>query len=108
MPDLMKKLARGPQIITLKDAAVISAFTGVSPGDLVVDAGAGSGFLAIYLGNLVKPKGKVISYERRPDFARLAARNVKKANKIPSIRVAIRRRPNPITVMLWRAELPAG
>jgi tRNA (adenine57-N1/adenine58-N1)-methyltransferase len=79
LPDLMKKLSRGPQIITLKDAAIISAFTGISPGDVVVDAGAGSGFLAVYLGNLVRPNGKVISYERRRGFAKLAERNVKKA-----------------------------
>ena len=79
IPDLFRKLTRGPQIITLKDAGIISAFTGISSGDLVVDAGAGSGFLAIYLGNLVKPDGKVVSYEVREDFAKLAARNVKKA-----------------------------
>jgi tRNA (adenine57-N1/adenine58-N1)-methyltransferase len=79
MPELFRKLTRGPQIITLKDAGIIAAFTGVSPGDMVVDAGAGSGFLAIYFGNLVKPEGKVFSYEIRPDFAKLAARNVRKA-----------------------------
>jgi tRNA (adenine57-N1/adenine58-N1)-methyltransferase len=79
LPDVLKKLKRGPQIITLKDAGIISAFTGISSGDLVVDAGTGSGFLAIYMGNLVKPTGKVVSYERRPDFAGLAKRNVKKA-----------------------------
>ena len=78
IPDLMKKLKRGPQIITLKDAAIISAFTGMSPGDSVVDAGAGSGFLSVYMGNIVKP-GKVISYERRPEFAEIARKNVKKA-----------------------------
>jgi tRNA (adenine57-N1/adenine58-N1)-methyltransferase len=79
IPELFRKLARGPQIITLKDAAIISAFTGISPGDLVVDAGAGSGFLAIYMGNLVRPSGKVVSYEKRTDFAKLAQRNVEKA-----------------------------
>ena len=79
LPDMMKRLSRGPQIITLKDAAIISAFTGISSGDLVVDAGTGSGFLAIYMGNLVRPNGKVVSYERREDFAGLAVRNVKKA-----------------------------
>ncbi len=79
MPDLFRKLTRGPQIITLKDAALISAFTGLSPGDKVVDAGAGSGFLAIYMGNIVRPEGKVTTYEKREDFAKLSARNVKKA-----------------------------
>jgi tRNA (adenine57-N1/adenine58-N1)-methyltransferase len=79
LPDVFNKLQRGPQIITLKDAGIISAFTGISSGDLVVDAGSGSGFLAIYMGNLVRPEGKVISYERRRDFARLAKSNVLKA-----------------------------
>jgi len=78
-PDIFKNLSRGPQIITLKDAAIISAFTGVSSGYVVVDAGAGSGFLAVYLGNLVKPDGRVVSYERRPEFAEIARRNVIKA-----------------------------
>jgi tRNA (adenine57-N1/adenine58-N1)-methyltransferase len=87
LPDVLKKLKRGPQIITLKDAAIISAFTGMSPGDLVVDAGSGSGFLAIYMGNLVRPEGKVISYERRPDFANLAKGNVKKAGLDDYVRI---------------------
>jgi len=78
-PDIFRKLIRGPQIITLKDAAIISAFTGISSGCRVVDAGAGSGFLAIYMGNLVRPEGKVFSYERREDFAKLAAKNVERA-----------------------------
>ena len=89
LPDVLKKLTRGPQIITLKDAGIISAFTGISSGDLVVDAGSGSGFLAIYMGNLVKPGGKVVSYERRADFARLAKRNVKKAGLERYVKVKV-------------------
>ncbi|MFH0956372.1 MAG: methyltransferase domain-containing protein [Candidatus Aenigmatarchaeota archaeon] len=90
LPDVMKKLQRGPQIITLKDAAMISAFTGMGPGDLVVDAGAGSGFLAVYMGNLVRPEGKVVSYEKREDFAELAARNVKKAGLEQYVQVKLK------------------
>jgi tRNA (adenine57-N1/adenine58-N1)-methyltransferase len=75
-PDVLRRFRRGPQIIMLKDAALISAFAGISSGDVVVDAGAGSGFLAAYLGNLVKPDGRVISYERRVEFANLAERNI--------------------------------
>ncbi|MBI4360626.1 methyltransferase domain-containing protein [Candidatus Micrarchaeota archaeon] len=74
-----KKLSRGPQVILLKDAAVISAFTGLQSGDHVVDAGAGSGFLACYLGSIVAPGGRAYSYEKRPEFAKLACRNVEKA-----------------------------
>lgn len=73
---LWKKLSRGPQVILLKDAAFISAYTGVQSGDIVVDAGAGSGFLSTYLGSLVAPNGKVFAYERREEFADLSRKNV--------------------------------
>jgi tRNA (adenine57-N1/adenine58-N1)-methyltransferase len=73
------KLKRGPQVVTLKDAAFVSAFTGLQSGDLVVDAGAGSGWLACYLGSIVAPSGKVFSYEVREEFALLAEENVKRA-----------------------------
>jgi tRNA (adenine57-N1/adenine58-N1)-methyltransferase len=86
-PDIFKNLKRGPQIITLKDMALISAYTGISSGQKIVDAGSGSGFLAIYLGNLVKPDGKVISYEIRKDFAEIAKQNVKKAGLEKVVRI---------------------
>ncbi len=78
-PDAFRKMTRGPQIITLKDASIIAGFTGISPGDRIVDAGSGSGFLAVFMGNIVRPEGKVFSYEMRADFASLAKANVKKA-----------------------------
>ena len=74
-----RKMSMGPQIITLKDAGLISAFTGLQSGDTAVDAGAGSGFLAAYLGSVVAPGGKVTSYESRKEFAEIARRNVEKA-----------------------------
>lgn len=77
--DYMQKLRRAPQIMLPKDAAQIVAYTGVGPGDLVVDAGAGSGALAIFLGNLVRPGGRVVSYEVREDFARVAEGNIRMA-----------------------------
>ncbi len=76
---LWKKLRRGPQVILLKDAAMISALTGLQSEDNVIDCGAGSGFLACYLGSIVAPAGKVYSYEKREDFAKLSSQNVAKA-----------------------------
>ena len=87
LPDILTKLARGPQIITLKDAGIISAFTGISPGDVIVDAGSGSAFLAVYMGNLVRPDGKVVSYERRADFAKLARMNVERAGLSRTVKI---------------------
>ncbi len=78
-PVIWKKLRRGPQVILLKDAAMISALTGLQSGDRVIDCGAGSGFLACYLGSIVAPAGKVFSYEKREEFQQLAAKNVEKA-----------------------------
>jgi tRNA (adenine57-N1/adenine58-N1)-methyltransferase len=77
--DYLQKMRRIPQIMLPKDAAQIIAYTGLGPGDNVVDAGAGSGALAIFLGNIVRPNGRVISYEVREDFARVAEQNVKLA-----------------------------
>jgi tRNA (adenine57-N1/adenine58-N1)-methyltransferase len=74
-----RKLKRGPQVVLPKDAGLIAAFTGVGAGDRVVDVGAGSGWLAVFLANIVGGKGKVYSYEAREDFADLAERNAKKA-----------------------------
>lgn len=76
---IFKKLERGAQVVLHKDAALISAFTGLQSGDKVVDAGAGSGFLAIHLASVVAPEGKVFSYEWKDDFAALAKRNVELA-----------------------------
>lgn len=76
---LWEKMKRGPQVILLKDAAFISAFTGLQSGDRVVDVGSGSGFLAIYLGSIVAPSGKVFTYEKREEFAKLSLRNICKA-----------------------------
>ncbi|MCX6777985.1 MAG: methyltransferase [Candidatus Micrarchaeota archaeon] len=76
IPEILKKLKRGPQVILPKDAGIIVAFTGVGKKSIVVDAGAGSGWLAVFLGNICK---KVVSYERREDFAKLARENVKRA-----------------------------
>lgn len=76
-PDLLKKAKRGPQVVLLKDAAIIAAYTGLRNGDLVVDAGTGSGWLVGYLAQIVAPDGRVITYEKRKEFAKIAKANFK-------------------------------
>lgn len=71
-----KKLKRGPQIITPKDASLILAYTAIEPGAKIVDAGTGSGFLAIFLATYIRP-GKVYTYEKSERFIKLARENVK-------------------------------
>ena len=72
--DLYRKIKRTPQIIPLKDIGVILAETGIGSKSTVVDAGTGSGALALFMANVAK---KVVSYEIREDFAAIAAENAK-------------------------------
>ena len=76
--NFFERLNRGPQVILKKDAAMIVANSGLSPGWNVLEAGTGSAFLTIFLANLAQP-GKVTSYEKKGDFHRLAAKNVGKS-----------------------------
>jgi len=76
--DYIKKAKKGPQSVTLKDCGLIVAHTGVHSGSRVVDAGTGSGILAMFLSNIVNPE-KLVTYEIRRDFAEIAKKNFEKA-----------------------------
>ena len=74
--DNFRHFRRGPQIITPKDAGIISAYTSISPGYRVVEAGTGSGAFTCYLANLVKPTGKIFGYEREEKFFEITNYNL--------------------------------
>jgi tRNA (adenine57-N1/adenine58-N1)-methyltransferase len=59
---------RRAQPIYPKDLAAILVHADVSPGDLVVEAGTGTGALAMAALRAVGPAGRVVSYELREDF----------------------------------------
>jgi len=88
--DYLEKIKRVPQIMLSKDAAQIVAHTGVGPGSRIVDAGSGSGALAIFLGNLVRPDGRVVSYEVREEFAEVARENVRLAGLEDVVRIKVK------------------
>ena len=75
-PEIAMRLKRGPAVVLPKDAGMIIAFSGINKESVVLDAGAGSGWLAVQLAKIVK---KVVSYEWREEFASLAGQNVKRA-----------------------------
>ena len=75
--DEINNLKRGPAIVLAKDAGQIIAHTGINPKSKIVDAGAGSGFLAAYLSNI---SPYVITYEKNPNHFKLAKLNLKKLN----------------------------
>ena len=59
-----------------KDAAQIVAEADVFPGAVVVEAGVGSGALSLWLLRAIGPQGRLVSFERREDFAEVARANV--------------------------------
>jgi tRNA (adenine57-N1/adenine58-N1)-methyltransferase len=76
--EILKELKRLPQIVTPKDSSLILAYTGIPTDAKIVDAGSGSGFLAIFLAWYC-PEGKVTTYEKREEFAKVVEKNIKKS-----------------------------
>lgn len=87
--DRMEGLKRGPQTIGPKDAASLMFAADISPDNVVVEAGAGSGWLTVALASAVGAKGRVIAYERREDFATLARENMRRAGMEERVEVRI-------------------
>src|ERR1700726_3547731 len=76
LADFTLAAKRGAAVVYPKDAAQIVAFADVFPGARVLEAGAGSGALSCWLLRAVGDQGTLVSFERRPDFAEIARRNV--------------------------------
>lgn len=71
-PRMYTKLKRGPQVILAKDIGIILAYTEASKDSICVDAGTGSGWLAVALARVCK---EVYSYDIREDFLAIAEKN---------------------------------
>ncbi len=76
-PPVLSGMKRGPAVILPKDIGLVISYTGIGKNSKVVEAGAGSGFATVILGNIAK---SVVSYERNKDFAEIAEKNVSRAN----------------------------
>lgn len=78
LKDFVLSMPRGATVIYPKDAAVIVGLADIYPGATVIEAGAGSGAMTCSLLRAVGDSGRVHSYERREDFAAIAAKNVER------------------------------
>jgi tRNA (adenine57-N1/adenine58-N1)-methyltransferase len=76
LAEFVLEMPRGAQVVYPKDLGPILIAADVFPGARVLEAGTGSGALAMALLRAVGPSGRVISYEVRDDFARIAERNI--------------------------------
>ncbi len=75
-PDFFRHCKRTGAPMMPKDIGIILAYTGLCPEDTVLDAGTGSGILAIYLGSIAK---KVVTYEGNGEFVKIARKNIEAA-----------------------------
>ena len=71
-PRLYRKLKRGPQVILPKDIGTILALSEINKESVCVDAGTGSGWLAVSMARIAK---QVYSYDTRQDFIEIAMKN---------------------------------
>ena len=76
LADYVLSMPRGAQVVYPKDSGNIVAMADIFPGARVLEAGVGSGALTMSLLSAIGEEGKLISIERREDFARIAAANV--------------------------------
>jgi tRNA (adenine57-N1/adenine58-N1)-methyltransferase len=78
LADLLVDLKRSTQIMYPKDIGFILTSMSVGPGQTVLEAGTGSGSMTVALAYAVGPQGKVVTYERRPEFQQLARKNLER------------------------------
>ncbi|NOZ82633.1 MAG: tRNA (adenine-N1)-methyltransferase [Euryarchaeota archaeon] len=73
--DLHEKLPRAGSVVVKKEVGLIVANTGIGSGSRVVEAGTGTGSLAIYLAHIVGDSGRVYTYELNEKHLSIARRN---------------------------------
>ncbi|MBM6405822.1 tRNA (adenine-N1)-methyltransferase [Phycicoccus sp. CSK15P-2] len=77
LSDWVMSMPRGAAVVYPKDAGQIVQMADVFPGATVVEAGVGSGALSMSLLRAVGDHGRVLSFERREDFADIARANAR-------------------------------
>ena len=76
LTDYVLSMPRGAAIVYPKDAAQIVVEGDIFPGAVVIEAGVGSGALSSYLLRAIGSDGRLVSFEKREEFAQIAQGNV--------------------------------
>jgi FkbM family methyltransferase len=77
----------------------------LAPGDLVVDAGAHTGYFTVLASRLVGPSGRVVAIEPSPDFHQALTANVAAngcSNNVRTVNAAVSDAPGRVTFYLER------
>lgn len=78
LADYILAMPRGAQVVYPKDIGPLLVWGDIGPGMTVLEAGTGSGALAMALLRAVGPRGRLVSVERREDHAAHARRSIEK------------------------------
>ena len=77
LSDYVMSMPRGAAVVYPKDAGQIVTMADIFPGAVVVEAGVGSGALAMSILRAIGDTGHLYSFERREDFADIAMANAR-------------------------------
>lgn len=77
--DYIMKIQHGTQIVYPKDIGYILARSGLEAGQTVVEIGTGSGALTTALAGVIRPRGRVHTFDVDEGFIRIAEKNIRRA-----------------------------
>ncbi|MEC8142005.1 MAG: hypothetical protein VX071_00780, partial [Candidatus Thermoplasmatota archaeon] len=84
LPELVAGMKRRAQTIGSKDAGVLIARLGIGPGDVILEAGLGSGGQSMHLARVLGESGHLITVEPREEHSEVGLENLKTlANAVP-------------------------
>ena len=73
-----RRIKRQTQVIFPKDSGFIIQHLNFGPGSTVVECGTGSGGLTAVFAHFVGDNGRVVTYDRREEFSKLAESNAER------------------------------
>lgn len=79
LPELYRGMKRRAQTISAKDAGIFITKLGIGAGDVILEAGLGSGGLSLHLARVLGNSGTLITVEARDEHAEVGLENLNRA-----------------------------